>query len=62
MTLARTGRRFLKDSRGATMVEYIILVGVIAMLAIGAFRLFGTAVKGKVQQQQGTVDSVESGS
>ncbi len=62
MTLARTGRRFLKDSRGATMVEYIILVGVIAMLAIGAFRLFGGAVKSKVNQQQTTVDGVESGS
>jgi Flp pilus assembly pilin Flp len=61
MKLARSGR-FLKDTRGGGMVEYVILVGVIAMLAIGAFRLFGGAIQKKVNQQQGTVDAVESSS
>ena len=58
MKLARTGR-FLKDTRGANLVEYIILVGVIAILALGAFKIFGGKVKTKITAQGTTVDSVD---
>jgi Flp pilus assembly pilin Flp len=39
-----TLRNLARDRRGATMVEYMILVGV-ALLLVGVFGDFGTAVK-----------------
>jgi Flp pilus assembly pilin Flp len=51
----------LRDQRGAGMTEYIILVGVIAMLAIVAFRFFGSSVSTKINQQAGTVNNIEVG-
>jgi Flp pilus assembly pilin Flp len=59
MKLARS--RFnglIRDQRGAGMVEYIILVGVVALLAIAAFKYFNTSVRTKVNQQADTVDKV----
>lgn len=53
--------RLLRDQKGAGMTEYIILVGVIAMLAIGAFRVFGGSVSAKISEQAGTVDAIEVG-
>jgi len=41
-------KRIFGDTRGANMVEYIILVGVVAILVIGAFKTFNTKVKDKV--------------
>jgi len=52
----------IRDTRGANMVEYIILVGVVALLAIAAFRYFNSSVKAKVNQQAdsvGKIDGVE---
>lgn len=54
-------RKFVRDQVGAGMTEYIILVGVIALLAIAAFRFFGTSVKEKINQQAGTVQKIEVG-
>jgi Flp pilus assembly pilin Flp len=34
--------RSLNDDRGGAVVEYLILVGVVALLAIHAFTVFGT--------------------
>ena len=51
-------RRLLKDQRGAGMTEYIILVGVIAILALAAFELFGGSVRDKIETQSGTVDTI----
>ena len=53
-------RNFLRATRGANMVEYIILVGVVALLAIVAFRFFGKSVSAKIQQQAGSVNAVEA--
>lgn len=50
--------RLLEDQRGAGMTEYIILVGVIAILALAAFEMFGGSVKDKIETQSGTVDSI----
>ena len=58
MTL--TNPSFVKDTRGANLVEYIILVGVIAMLAIVAFRFFGSSVSTKINQQSDTVKGIEN--
>jgi Flp pilus assembly pilin Flp len=53
--------RLVSDQRGATLLEYIILVGVIALLAIGAFRTFGTSVSAKITEQSATVGTIETG-
>ena len=51
--------RLVKDERGANMVEYIILVGIVAILAIVAFRYFNSSVKDKVNQQADTVQGID---
>jgi Flp pilus assembly pilin Flp len=53
--------KIIKDRRGAGMTEYIILVGVIALLSIAAFRFFGKSVSGIVDKQAKTVDGIETG-
>ncbi len=50
-------RSFFKDTRGASMVEYVILVGVIAVLAMGAFKLFGGTIFNKITGQGASVDT-----
>jgi Flp pilus assembly pilin Flp len=51
-------RRFTSDTRGANLVEYIILVGVIALIAIAGFKLFGAKVRGKIDEQAGSVGGI----
>jgi Flp pilus assembly pilin Flp len=51
-------RKFLQDKRGANMVEYIIVVAVIALVAIAAFRTFGNAVNDKVNDKAGDVSGL----
>jgi pilus assembly protein Flp/PilA len=48
-----TVRRFLKDESGATMVEYGIMVAVIAAVAIAIVQSIGTKTAGAFK----TVDS-----
>lgn len=43
------------------MTEYIILVGVIALLSIAAFRFFGKSVSEKIEKQSSTVQKIEVG-
>jgi pilus assembly protein Flp/PilA len=51
-------RDLLRDTRGANLVEYIILVGVIALIAIAGFRVFGTSVNGKINEQSGKIGAI----
>ena len=44
---ASNPRRLLSDTHGAGLVEYIILVGLIALAAVMGFRHFGTSVNSK---------------
>ena len=37
-------RRFVRDEEGATMAEYALLVGAVALVAIAGVRTFGTAI------------------
>jgi Flp pilus assembly pilin Flp len=37
------------DARGAGLVEYVILVGLIALTALAGFRYFGTQVNTKAR-------------
>jgi Flp pilus assembly pilin Flp len=54
-------RRLRKDTRGANMVEYIILVGVVALLAIVAFKYFNASVQAKIKAQGDSVNNVNAG-
>jgi len=54
-------RRFIKDTRGANMVEYILLVGVVALISIAAFKFFGSKVQDKIKEQGGTVSQINAG-
>jgi pilus assembly protein Flp/PilA len=56
MTLANKG--FLQDTRGANLVEYIILVGVVALIALAGFKIFGKNVNDKINQQSNTVQGI----
>jgi Flp pilus assembly pilin Flp len=48
-------RNFVRDTRGANMVEYIILVGLVALICIGGYKIFGEKVNTAVHQQSDTV-------
>src|SRR5262245_66225289 len=50
--------RLRRDARGANLVEYIIVVGLIAIVAIGGFRLFGSSVNDKADRQAACVHSL----
>lgn len=52
-------RKLAQDTRGAGFVEYIILVGVIALLCVAAFRQFGTDVGDKIKTQGGEVKGIK---
>lgn len=56
MTVAN--KSFLQDTRGANLVEYIILVGVVALIALAGFKAFGTSVTTKIQEQSGKVGGI----
>ncbi len=54
--IARLGR----DERGATMTEYLILVGVVALIGLAAFQTFGGDVAKQVNAQATTVMGVNT--
>ncbi len=53
-----TMMRLFRDRRGANMVEYIILVGMVALIAFAGFKYFGSQVQQKINQQGGAVNGV----
>jgi len=50
----------VRDTRGANMVEYIIVVGLVALIAIVGFTTFGGDVKTKIEEQSTKVKSINS--
>jgi pilus assembly protein Flp/PilA len=50
--------KLIRDKKGANLVEYIILVGVIALIAIAGFKMFGGKVQDKIQEQAGSVGGI----
>jgi pilus assembly protein Flp/PilA len=57
-TVASARRALLSDRRGANLVEYIILVGVIALIAIAGFKIFGGKVWDKAEKQGESVGNI----
>ena len=54
-------QELLADSRGGGLVEYIILIGVVALICIAAFSFFGNEVSNKIDKQASTVSNINSG-
>jgi hypothetical protein len=54
-----TVRRLARDARGAGLGEYIVVVGVIALLAILGYRAFGRGALNSVQHEGQLVASLE---
>ncbi len=59
MIKIRKLQELARDTRGAGFVEYIILVGLVALFCIVAYRAFGSAVTTKVQQQATEVQGIK---
>jgi Flp pilus assembly pilin Flp len=50
--------KLLQSTRGAGFVEYIILVGLVALFCIAAYQAFGQAVTDKVNEQADGVTNI----
>ena len=48
LTLYSAFARFLRDDDGATLVEYVLLVALIAAVCVGAVALLGTGASAKL--------------
>lgn len=51
-------KKLTHDRRGASLIEYVLLIGVVALLAIAGFKVFGSSVKKKISEQAQAVDGV----
>ncbi len=51
-------QKLVRDTNGAGFVEYIILVGLVALLAMAGYRAFGNDVKTKIQDQGTQVQGI----
>ncbi len=49
--------RFMKDEEGASMVEYALLVALIAVVVIAGALFLGNEISGKFSEVGATVDS-----
>jgi pilus assembly protein Flp/PilA len=48
-TIQHELRRLVQDEEGASLVEYVLLVALIAVVCIAAVTLLGTSAKGKFE-------------
>jgi pilus assembly protein Flp/PilA len=53
--------RLVADERGASFVEYVIVVGLVAIVCIGAFTTFGTTISGAITTQTGKISTAAGG-
>jgi pilus assembly protein Flp/PilA len=58
LTIRRRFLRLGRDERGATLVEYLILVGLVAIAAFAAFQIFGQDIKTVITGQGNTVNTI----
>ena len=52
-------KRLAHDTRGAGFVEYIILVGVVALFCIAGYQNFGGKVTAKIKAQGDAVTGIQ---
>ncbi len=51
-------KALVRDERGATLMEYLMLAGLVAIAAFAGFKTFGTDVQSAINSQAGTVTSI----
>ncbi|MGC4067154.1 MAG: hypothetical protein QM784_21445 [Polyangiaceae bacterium] len=51
-------RKFVSDRRGAAVTEYVIIVGLIAMIALGVYKAFGQKIAEKVTDQTSKIQGI----
>jgi pilus assembly protein Flp/PilA len=51
-------RKLARDQRGATLMEYLMLAGLVAIAAFAGFKLFGTNVQTAINGQAETVATI----
>jgi Flp pilus assembly pilin Flp len=54
----RSASKLIRDERGATLMEYIMLAGLIAIAAFAGFRTFGTDVQTAINSQATSVTTI----
>ena len=54
-TLAAIARRFIRDESGATMVEYALMVALVAAVCVVAVTTLGTAISGQFTTVAGNI-------
>jgi Flp pilus assembly pilin Flp len=50
--------KLARDERGATLMEYLMLAGLVAIAAFAGFKLFGTNVQTAINGQAETVSTI----
>ena len=60
-TLQARLKRLAADRRGAAFTEYVIIVGIVALLGMGIFTSFRGSIKTAVGKQGTSVESLGSG-
>lgn len=50
-------KNIVRDRRGATAVEYAVMVGLVALVAMGAFKVFGSKVSNKINDEGNAVQN-----
>lgn len=58
LTFARKLSRLSKDTRGASFVEYLVLVGVVALAGIAAMQQIADGINSKAGDQAGKIQSI----
>lgn len=58
--MTRMFLRLRKDTRGANLVEYVLLVGLMAIICLAVFKLFGEKIKEKISGYSDTVDQIQT--
>ncbi len=59
-TIHSSIRRFVRATRGANLVEYLLLVGVVALIGLGGYRAFGAKLSQKVTEEKASVDGINT--
>ncbi len=54
-------RKWFKDEEGQGMVEYGLIIGLIAIVVIGALALLGPKIKEKFDEINAAIDGASSG-
>jgi Flp pilus assembly pilin Flp len=58
-TLRQAVARFMQEREGASFIEYIIVVGLVAIIAITAFTEFGDKVVAKLRDETQALDKIQ---